>query len=94
MNVRVFSTFLLALISSPDVDSPQKISLEWYLFLKGSLQITLLQIYFWYYKTIWGHFKHGGILLLQTTQPIRMQAQQKILPPTGQKGHSSNENAW
>ena len=31
---------------------------------------------------------------LQTTQPIRMQAEQKILPPTGQKGHSSNENAW
>ena len=56
-----------SLISSLDLDSPQKINLEWYLFLKGSLQITLLQIYFWYDKTIWDHFKHGGILLLQTT---------------------------
>ena len=27
------------------------------------------------------------------TQPIRMQGQQKILPPAGE-GHSSNENAW
>ena len=74
-----------------------KINLEWYLFLNGSLQITLLQIYFWYYKTIWDHFKHGGIFFSkppQTTQLIRMQAQQKILPPTGQKGHSFNENAW
>ena len=56
-----------SLISSPDLDSPQKINLEWYLFLNGSLQITPLQIYFWYHKTIWHHFKHGGILLLQTT---------------------------
>ena len=31
---------------------------------------------------------------LQTTQPIRMQGQQKILPPAGEEGHSSNENAW
>ena len=31
--------------------------------------------------------------LLQTTQPIRMQGQQKILPPAGEEGHSSNENA-
>ena len=56
-----------SLISSPDLDSPQKINLEWYLFLNGSLQITLLQIYFWYYKTIWDHFKHGGLFLLETT---------------------------
>ena len=44
-----------SLISSPDLDSPQKINLEWYLLFNGSLQITLLQIYFWYYKTIWDH---------------------------------------
>ena len=56
-----------SLISSLDLDSPQKFNLEWYLFLNGSLQITLLQIYFWYYKIIWDHFKRGGILLLQTT---------------------------
>ena len=31
---------------------------------------------------------------MQTTQPIRMQGQQKILPPAGEEGHSSNENAW
>ena len=28
---------------------------------------------------------------LQTTQPIRMQGQQKILPPAGEEGHPSNE---
>ena len=54
-----------SLISSLDLNLPQKINLEWYLFLNGSLQITLLQIYFWYYKAIWDHLKHGGIL--QTT---------------------------
>ena len=41
-----------SLISSLDLDSPQKFSLDWYLFLNGCLQITLIQIYFWYYKTI------------------------------------------
>ena len=41
-----------SLISSVDLDSPQKFSLDWYLFLNGCLQITLIQIYFWYYKTI------------------------------------------
>ena len=30
---------------------------------------------------------------LQTTQPIRMQEQQKILPHAREEGHSSNENA-
>ena len=65
-----------SLISSPDLDSPKKFSLDWYLFLNISFQITLLQIYVWYYKTIWDHFKQGGLLLLQTTQPIRMQGQQ------------------
>ena len=66
-----------SLISSPDLDSPQKFILDWYLFLNGYLQITLIQIYFWYYKTIWGHFNNGYLFLLQTTQPIRMQGQQK-----------------
>ena len=83
-----------SLISSPDLDSPQKFILDWYLFLNGCLQITLIQIYFWYYKTIWGHFNNGCLFLLQTTQPIRMQGQQKILPPAGEEGHSSNEDAW
>ena len=83
-----------SLISSLDLDSPQKFILDWYLFLNGCLQITLIQIYFWYYKTIWGHFNNGCLFLLQTTQPIRMQGQQKILPPAGEEGHSSNENAW
>ena len=54
-----------------------KFILDWYLFLNGCLQITLIQIYFWYYKTIWGHFNNGCLFLLQTTQPIRMQGQQK-----------------
>ena len=78
--------FLLgySLISSPDLDSPQKINLEWYLFLNGSLQITLLQIYFWYYKTIWDHFKHGGLLLLQTTANQSEFRTTKMLPPSGQ----------
>ena len=35
-----------SLISSPDLDSPQKFSLDGYLFLNGCLQITLIQIYF------------------------------------------------
>ena len=124
-----------SLISSPDLDSPQKFILDWYLFLNGCcsgikwdkemewfpkplimmlsthhtrivrqhlqsrccyrcLQITLIQIYFWYYKTIWGHFNNGCLFLLQTTEPIRMQGQQKILPPAGEEGHSSSENAW
>ena len=38
-------------------------------------------------------FQQWMPLLLQTTQPIRMQGQQKILPPAGEEGHSSNENA-
>ena len=59
-----------SLISSPDLDSPQKFILDWYLFLNRSLQITLLQIYFWYYKTIWGQFKHGGLLLQTTANQI------------------------
>ena len=83
-----------SLISSPDLDSPQKFILDWYLFLNECLQITLILIYFGYYKTIWGHFNNGRLLLLQTTQPIRMQGQQKILPPAGEERHSSNENAW
>ena len=41
-----------SLISSLDLDSPQKFSLDWYLFLNGCLQITLIQIYFWYYKKV------------------------------------------
>ena len=41
-----------SLISSPDLDSPQKFSLDWYLFLNGCLQITLLQSYFWYYTSL------------------------------------------
>ena len=72
-----------SLISSLDLDSPQKINLEWYLFLIGSLQITLLQIYFWDYKTIWDHFKHGG-LLLQTTANQSECRTTKMLPPSGQ----------
>ena len=83
-----------SLISSPDLDSPQKFILDWYLFLNGCLQITLIQIYFWYYKNIWGHFNNGCLFLLQTTQPVRMQGQQKILPPAGEEGHASNENVW
>ena len=35
-----------SLISSPDLDSPQKFILDCYLFLNGCLQITLIQIYF------------------------------------------------
>ena len=38
-------------------------------------------------------FQQWMPLLLQTTQPIRMQGQQKILPLAGEEGHSSNENA-
>ena len=39
--------FLLGIpwISSPDLDSPQKINLEWYLFLNGSLQITVTNLF-------------------------------------------------
>ena len=39
------------------------------------------------------HFNNGCLFLLQTTHPIRIQGQQKILPPAGEEGHSSNENA-
>ena len=75
-----------SLISSPDLDSPQKFILDWYLFLNGCLQITLIQIYFWYYKTIWGHLNNGCLFLLQTTQPIRMQGQQKSCHLLEKKG--------
>ena len=72
-----------SLISSPDLDSPQQFILDLYLFLNGCLQITLIQIYFWYYKTVWGHFNNGCLFLLQATQLIRMQEQQKILLEKG-----------
>ena len=65
------------LISSLNLGSPQKFILEWYSFSNRSLKIALLQIYSLYYKTISGHLKHGGLFLLQTTQPMRMQGQQK-----------------
>ena len=64
----------------------KKFILDWYLFLNGCLQITLIQIYFWYYKTIWGHLNNGCLFLLQTTQPIRMQGQKKSCHLLEKKG--------
>ena len=38
-------------------------------------------------------FKTMSTLLLQATQPIRIQGQTKMLPPSGEEGYSPNENA-
>ena len=74
------------LISSPDLVSAPKFTLEWYSFSNRSLKVALLKIYFNITKLLRKFKKNDSF-------SKAMQDSMKMLPHFGEKGCSPNENA-